>query len=171
MAESDKSSFEQANEAVSYLKSRLPEGLQTPQVAIVCGSGLGGLADTIQTESRVEYDYSSIPHFPRPTGEPGIRDGRQSHVTDIHSCRACWEAGIWLPRAADPRSADGRPSSVSTCHTLKNVTADVGKATTRAIPWTGLHFPSACSSSWEWAPSCVSVFPPTSLEAPRGQFI
>ncbi|KAJ5204052.1 uncharacterized protein N7498_004931 [Penicillium cinerascens] len=67
MAESDKSSFEQANEAVSYLKSRLPESLQTPQVAIVCGSGLGGLADTIQTESRVEYDYSSIPHFPRPT--------------------------------------------------------------------------------------------------------
>ncbi|KAJ5127529.1 purine nucleoside phosphorylase [Penicillium atrosanguineum] len=67
MTQQDKSSFEQATEAVSYLKSRLPEGLQTPRVAIVCGSGLGGLADTVQSESRAEYDYSSIPHFPRPT--------------------------------------------------------------------------------------------------------
>ncbi|OQD78689.1 hypothetical protein PENDEC_c001G07046 [Penicillium decumbens] len=67
MVESGKFSFEQANEAVSYLRSSLPEALQTPQVAIVCGSGLGGLADTVQTELRAEYDYSSIPHFPRPT--------------------------------------------------------------------------------------------------------
>jgi purine-nucleoside phosphorylase len=79
MAQSDMSSFEQANETVSYLRSRLPGGLQTPQVAIVCGSGLGGLADTVQTETRAEYDYSSIPHFPRPTGEPGVRDEWQSH--------------------------------------------------------------------------------------------
>ncbi|KAJ5677464.1 uncharacterized protein N7477_003097 [Penicillium maclennaniae] len=67
MAQQDKSSFVQANEAVSYLKSRLHEGLQTPQVAIVCGSGLGGLADTVQSEPRAEYDYSSIPHFPQLT--------------------------------------------------------------------------------------------------------
>jgi len=72
MVESGKSSFEQANEAVSYLRSSLPEALQTPQVAIVCGSGLGGLADTVQTELRAEYDYSSIPHFPKPTGEPDV---------------------------------------------------------------------------------------------------
>lgn len=69
MAHQDNSSFEQANEAVSYLKSRLPEGLQTPQVAIVCGSGLGGLADTVQSGFWAEFDYSSIPHFPRPTGK------------------------------------------------------------------------------------------------------
>ncbi|KAJ6120227.1 purine nucleoside phosphorylase [Penicillium sp. IBT 18751x] len=67
MAQQDKSSFAEANEAVSYLKSHLPEGLQTPQVAIVCGSGLGGLADTVQSESRAEIDYSSIPHFPQLT--------------------------------------------------------------------------------------------------------
>lgn len=68
MTKIDLSSFERANEAVSYLRTKLPETLQKPQVAIVCGSGLGGLADTIQPESRVEFDYASIPHFPRSTG-------------------------------------------------------------------------------------------------------
>ncbi|KAJ5092251.1 hypothetical protein NUU61_007121 [Penicillium alfredii] len=67
MTKSDLSSFQQANEAVSFLESRLPEGLQNPRVAIVCGSGLGGLADTIHAQPRAEYDYASIPHFPRPT--------------------------------------------------------------------------------------------------------
>jgi purine-nucleoside phosphorylase len=64
----DLSALERANEAVSYLRASLPEGLQRPKVAIVCGSGLGGLADTIHSESRTEYDYASIPHFPRSTG-------------------------------------------------------------------------------------------------------
>jgi purine-nucleoside phosphorylase len=64
----DLSSFQRANEAVAHLRNTLPEGLQKPQVAIVCGSGLGGLADTIHTELRAEYDYGSIPHFPRSTG-------------------------------------------------------------------------------------------------------
>ncbi|OGE56134.1 hypothetical protein PENARI_c003G04128 [Penicillium arizonense] len=63
----DLSSFQRANEAVAHLRNTLPEGLQKPQVAIVCGSGLGGLADTIHTELRAEYDYGSIPHFPRST--------------------------------------------------------------------------------------------------------
>jgi hypothetical protein len=68
MTKIDLSSFERANEAVSYLRTKLPEILQQPQVAIVCGSGLGGLADTIKPESRIEFDYASIPHFPRSTG-------------------------------------------------------------------------------------------------------
>ncbi|KAJ5701562.1 purine nucleoside phosphorylase [Penicillium malachiteum] len=59
--------LEQTQEAVAYLASQLPEGLQKPQVAIVCGSGLSGLADTVQAGPRAEYDYASIPHFPRPT--------------------------------------------------------------------------------------------------------
>lgn len=60
--------FEQANEAASFLKHRLPTPLQRPRVAIICGSGLGGLADTIHDQPRAEYSYSSIPHFPRLTG-------------------------------------------------------------------------------------------------------
>ncbi|KAJ5753827.1 uncharacterized protein N7511_007980, partial [Penicillium nucicola] len=63
----DLSSFQRANEAVAHLRATLPEGLQKPQVAIVCGSGLGGLADTIDDELRAEFDYGSIPHFPRST--------------------------------------------------------------------------------------------------------
>lgn len=69
MAQPDMSLFERANQAASFLNGRLPEGLRTPKVAIVCGSGLGGLADTVPTGFRAEYDYSSIPYFPRPTGE------------------------------------------------------------------------------------------------------
>ncbi|CAI7583327.1 unnamed protein product [Penicillium pancosmium] len=61
------SSFDRANEAVSFLTKSLPEGLRKPQVAIVCGSGLGGLAETVQSEPRAEFDYTSIPHFPRST--------------------------------------------------------------------------------------------------------
>ncbi|KAF2750292.1 purine nucleoside phosphorylase 1 [Sporormia fimetaria CBS 119925] len=59
--------LELANETVSYLKSQLPETLQKPRVAIVCGSGLGGLADTIEAEPKVELSYSNIPNFPQST--------------------------------------------------------------------------------------------------------
>lgn len=69
MTQADLSSFARANEAVAFLRSSLPERLQAPKVAIVCGSGLGGLADTVHAEGRAEYDYASIPNFPRPTGE------------------------------------------------------------------------------------------------------
>ncbi|KAJ5936466.1 purine nucleoside phosphorylase [Penicillium verhagenii] len=67
MTESDLSTLEKGRETVDFLIRRLPEGLQRPKVAVVCGSGLSGLADTIQADPRVEYDYASIPHFPRPT--------------------------------------------------------------------------------------------------------
>ncbi|XP_046884375.1 purine nucleoside phosphorylase 5b isoform X2 [Hypomesus transpacificus] len=36
-----------------------------PQVGIVCGSGLGGLADMLK--DRVEFNYSDIPNFPKST--------------------------------------------------------------------------------------------------------
>lgn len=61
--------YEKAKEAAEFLKSRLPASLQNPQAAIVCGSGLSGLANTVEAEPRAEFDYASIPHFPRPTGK------------------------------------------------------------------------------------------------------
>ncbi|KAJ5663732.1 purine nucleoside phosphorylase [Penicillium longicatenatum] len=67
MASTELSALELAHEAVLFLNSRLPEGLQNPKVAVVCGSGLSGLADTVQAGPRMEFDYASIPHFPRPT--------------------------------------------------------------------------------------------------------
>ncbi|OOF91063.1 hypothetical protein ASPCADRAFT_211305 [Aspergillus carbonarius ITEM 5010] len=67
MTTSGSLSFQQASETFSFLRDRLPESLKSPQVAIVCGSGLGGLANTIHRLPRVEFDYASIPHFPRST--------------------------------------------------------------------------------------------------------
>lgn len=61
--------YVRANETANYVRSQLPESLQKPQVAIVCGSGLGGLADTIDAEPKVELAYGSIPNFPQSTGE------------------------------------------------------------------------------------------------------
>lgn len=69
MTQSNISIWEQTQEAVAFLAESLPESLRKPKVAIVCGSGLGGLADTVQADPRIEYNYASIPHFPRPTGQ------------------------------------------------------------------------------------------------------
>lgn len=59
----------QTRETADFLKSGLPETLQSPKVAIICGSGLGGLADSVSKSSLVEYDYKNIPNFPQSTGE------------------------------------------------------------------------------------------------------
>ncbi|KAF2128436.1 hypothetical protein P153DRAFT_376584 [Dothidotthia symphoricarpi CBS 119687] len=56
-----------ATETAQYVRSQLPEALQHPKVAIVCGSGLGGLADTIEPEPKVELSYATIPNFPQAT--------------------------------------------------------------------------------------------------------
>lgn len=47
-------------EAVSHIRSRLPEGW-TPQVAIILGSGLGALADEVETVASIPY--GEIPGF------------------------------------------------------------------------------------------------------------
>jgi purine-nucleoside phosphorylase len=65
----EKSLLIQAQETVDFLKDGLPAALHSPKVAIICGSGLGGLADTVSRPSVVEYDYETIPHFPQSTGE------------------------------------------------------------------------------------------------------
>jgi len=60
--------YQRATEAASFIRSKVPDQLQSPRVAIVCGSGLGGIADTIRQDGRAEISYSDIPHFPQPTG-------------------------------------------------------------------------------------------------------
>lgn len=50
------------NEAAAYIQERLPF---TPEVAIILGSGLGPLADTV--ENPIVISYKDIPHFPEPT--------------------------------------------------------------------------------------------------------
>jgi purine-nucleoside phosphorylase len=57
--------FEQVNEAAQFLDSRL--GGHAPRIAIVLGSGLGAVAEAI--ESPVFVPYGEIPHFPQSTVE------------------------------------------------------------------------------------------------------
>lgn len=51
-------------EAVSYIREKIPE---TPETAIILGTGLGKIVDHLEVEHEVEY--TSIPHFPVSTVE------------------------------------------------------------------------------------------------------
>ncbi|KAF2756131.1 hypothetical protein EJ05DRAFT_478156 [Pseudovirgaria hyperparasitica] len=59
--------FQRATETAQHLRKILPEGLAKPKIAIVCGSGLGGLADTINPEPKVEISYGDVPGFAKST--------------------------------------------------------------------------------------------------------
>lgn len=61
--------YARASETAQHVLSKLPDTLQKPKVAIVCGSGLGGLADTIEAGPKVELPYETIPNFPQSTGK------------------------------------------------------------------------------------------------------
>ena len=62
------STLELAARTTLYLQASLPLELREPAIAIICGSGLGGLADAVEATPRSEMDYKDIPHFPRSTG-------------------------------------------------------------------------------------------------------
>ena len=49
------------------LRNLLPDSLQNPQIAIVCGSGLSGLSDLL--DDRVDIPYARIDGFEGSTGE------------------------------------------------------------------------------------------------------
>jgi purine-nucleoside phosphorylase len=56
--------IEKINEAVAFLQLK---GVNSPEVGIVLGTGLGNLASQINAEQTIEY--SDIPHFPLATVE------------------------------------------------------------------------------------------------------
>ena len=53
----------QASEAARYI---LEKTSVRPRIAVILGSGLGGLADEV-TDERIEIPYSEIPNFKTPT--------------------------------------------------------------------------------------------------------
>ena len=59
---------QQAEQALQYLHAKIPSELLSPVVGIICGSGLGGLAESVLPEPRAEIPYADIPHFPQSTG-------------------------------------------------------------------------------------------------------
>lgn len=56
------SSYEECTETAKWLQKRTNK---CPEVAIICGSGLGGLADKL--EQSVAFNYEDIPRFPTST--------------------------------------------------------------------------------------------------------
>ncbi|OMH79419.1 Purine nucleoside phosphorylase [Zancudomyces culisetae] len=60
-------SIEIYQQAADYIRSKIPKEA-VPSIAIICGSGLGGLADTIEGE-RVTIRYEEIPGFVKSTVE------------------------------------------------------------------------------------------------------
>lgn len=65
--------FHRATETVEFLRLTLSPALAKPRVAIVCGSGLGGLANTINESPREEWAYKDVPNFPQSTGRSMTR--------------------------------------------------------------------------------------------------
>jgi purine-nucleoside phosphorylase len=61
--------FTRATQTATHIRTLLPSSLHFPKVAIVCGSGLGGRADTIEPSPKVELAYGDIPNFPSSTGK------------------------------------------------------------------------------------------------------
>lgn len=57
-----------AAEAHRFLLGQVPADLQRPSLGIICGSGLGGLADSVLPQPRWEVHYRDIPHFAISTG-------------------------------------------------------------------------------------------------------
>jgi len=72
MTENDKQKSElysKAIQAVNYIRSQIQDAtLQSPRVAIVCGSGQGGLVDMLESNTAVSISYSDIPNFAKTTG-------------------------------------------------------------------------------------------------------
>ncbi|XP_014816244.1 PREDICTED: purine nucleoside phosphorylase [Calidris pugnax] len=61
-AEEDRNRYEVYKETADWLRARTD---QRPKTAIICGSGLGGLADVL--ENKTVFPYEDIPNFPRST--------------------------------------------------------------------------------------------------------
>ncbi|SMQ53251.1 unnamed protein product [Zymoseptoria tritici ST99CH_3D1] len=61
------SPYDRAGETVEFLRQKLPESLAQPRVAVVCGSGLGGLAETVNEGVRETWEYKDVPNFPIST--------------------------------------------------------------------------------------------------------
>lgn len=58
-----------------------------PTVGIVCGSGLGGLADLLKDQ--VAFNYKDIPNFPQSTGELHLLHRHSQMVTQYPPSSSC----------------------------------------------------------------------------------
>lgn len=93
---------QRCEEALQFLTERISSELDQPAVAIICGSGLGGLENSVLPEPRLEVQYKDIPHFPQSKGMIlwlGPRTLFIRVVVDVRSSAwPCWKALVWLTR-------------------------------------------------------------------------
>ncbi|KXS14826.1 inosine guanosine and [Gonapodya prolifera JEL478] len=62
------------DETVAWIRSKCPPSLQHVHIAVICGSGLSGLVDSVDKDrEKVVIPYKDIPHFATSTvqGHPG----------------------------------------------------------------------------------------------------
>ena len=64
----DETLSSKVDDAVNYLKAKLPQQIAQPAVGIICGSGLGRLSDVLLTSPLISVPYGEIPHFVISTG-------------------------------------------------------------------------------------------------------
>ena len=57
----------QATQSAEYISSILPKQFPLPRIAIICGSGLGGLVSTFHADPQISINYADIPNFPIST--------------------------------------------------------------------------------------------------------
>lgn len=55
--------------SADFLTSNLPDEFQSMKLGVICGSGLGGLVDTIDQSTKIEFLYKDIPGFVASTGK------------------------------------------------------------------------------------------------------
>jgi hypothetical protein len=104
--------FQLATEAASYIQSVVPEGLRAPRVGIICGSGLGGLVNTLEVAPQIAIPYSNIPEFPQSTGS-SPSNFYYASAERLSSCGTCGQACFRMPRREeDTRGGDGWPCTV-----------------------------------------------------------
>ncbi|CAG9815892.1 unnamed protein product, partial [Phaedon cochleariae] len=58
----NRSTYESLVQTADFLKRLVPF---KPEIGIICGSGMGSLADALR--DKIEVPYERIPHFPRST--------------------------------------------------------------------------------------------------------
>ncbi|RPB17316.1 inosine guanosine and [Morchella conica CCBAS932] len=56
-----------AAQSAYHIRTQLPPALSKPCIGIICGSGLGGLAETLHSSPQFEISYTKIPNFPHST--------------------------------------------------------------------------------------------------------
>ena len=90
----DGPSLRNPTKALDYLHSRLPSDLRRPAIGVICGSGLSGIANTMQNKE--EIPYTEIPDFPHSTGATKFYSKRWLHAgLKQSSGRACWRFTLW----------------------------------------------------------------------------